>query len=55
MLFFDLAFLRRALIEALLRILIQSRKSQNVLNFWGYVFKNPGINFNGLNAGVPYK
>ena len=51
MLFFDLAFLRRALIKALFwtSILIQSRKAQNVLNFWGYVFKNPGINFNGLS------
>ena len=44
MLFFDLV-LRGALIKALFwtSILIQSRKSQNVLNFWGYVFKNPGI------------
>ena len=45
MLFFDLAFFRRALIKVLFwtSILIQSRKSQNVLNFWGYVFKNRGI------------
>ena len=44
MLFFDLV-LRRALIKALFwtSILIQSRKSQNVLNFGGYVFKNPRI------------
>ena len=44
-LFFDLAFLRRALIKVFFwtSIFLQSRKSQNVINFWGYVFINSGV------------